>query len=70
MRTGVGLRTDDIAVVKALRESVAAVEAETGRCPQVLINNAGRIESTEVALWDADPESIKGVVEANVVGVA
>lgn len=34
MRTGVGLRTDDIAVVKALRESVAAVEAETGRRPQ------------------------------------
>ena len=68
--TGVGLRTDDIAAVKALRESVVAVEAETGRRLQVLINNAGRIESTEGALWDADPESIKGVVDANVLGVA
>ena len=68
--TGVGLRTDDIAAVKALRESVAAVEAETGRRLQVLVNNAGRIESTEGPLWDADPESIKGVVDANVLGVA
>ncbi|WP_436326185.1 SDR family NAD(P)-dependent oxidoreductase [Brevibacterium sp. FAM 27836] len=68
--TGVGLRTDDIAAVKALRESVTAVEAETGRRLQVLVNNAGRIESTEGPLWDADPESIKGVVDANVLGVA
>lgn len=68
--TGVGLRTDDIAAVKALRESVTAVEAETGRRLQVLINNAGRIESTEGPLWDADPESLKGVVDANVLGVA
>ncbi|WP_426937410.1 SDR family NAD(P)-dependent oxidoreductase [Brevibacterium sp. LE-L] len=68
--TGVALRTDDIAAVKALRESVTAVEAETGRRLQVLVNNAGRIESTEGPLWDADPESIKGVVDANVLGVA
>ncbi|MGO3894491.1 SDR family NAD(P)-dependent oxidoreductase [Brevibacterium aurantiacum] len=68
--TGVGLRTDDIAAVKALRESVTAVEAETGRRLQVLVNNAGRIESTEGPLWDADPESIKAVVDANVLGVA
>ena len=68
--TGVGLRTDDIAAVKALRESVVELEAETGRRLQVLINNAGRIESTEGPLWDADPESLKGVIEANVLGVA
>lgn len=68
--TGVGLRTDDIASVKALRESVTALEAETGKRLQVLINNAGRIESTEGPLWDADPESLKGVVDANVTGVA
>lgn len=68
--TGVGLRTDDIAAVKALHESVVALEAETGKRLQVLINNAGRIESTEGPLWDADPESLKGVVEANVLGVA
>lgn len=68
--TGVGLRTDDIAAVKALRESVVALEAETGKRLQVLINNAGRIESSEGPLWDADPESLKAVVDANVTGVA
>lgn len=68
--TGVGLRTDDVAAVKALCESVVEVEAETGRSLQVIINNAGRIESTEGPLWDADPESLKAVVDANVLGVA
>ena len=68
--TGVGLRTDDIDSVKSFREAVGAIEADTGRRLQVLINNAGRIESTEGPLWDADPESIKGVVDANVLGVA
>src|SRR5699024_6884811 len=68
--TGDGLRTDDIDSVKAFREAVNALEAETGRRVQVLINNAGRIESTEGPLWEADPESLKGVVDANVLGVA
>ena len=68
--TGFGLRTDDVAAVQALRESVAGLEAEAGKRLQVLINNAGRIESTEGPLWEADPESIKGVVDANVLGVA
>src|SRR5690625_615631 len=68
--TGVGLRTDDIDSVKSFREAVGALEADTGRRLQVLINNAGRIESTEGPLWEADPESIKGVVDANVLGVA
>ena len=68
--TGCGLRTDDIDSVKAFRESVSALETETGRRMQVLINNAGRIESTEGPLWEADPESMKGVVDANVLGVA
>ncbi|MGO0604810.1 SDR family NAD(P)-dependent oxidoreductase [Brevibacterium linens] len=68
--TGVGLRTDDITVVNQLRDSVAELEKSTGKRLQVLINNAGRIESTEGPLWDADPESLKGVVDANVTGVA
>lgn len=68
--TGFGLRTDDIDSVATFREAVGALEAETGRRLQVLINNAGRIESTEGPLWDAEPESIKGVVDANVLGVA
>jgi len=68
--TGVGLRTDDITAVNQLRDSVAGLEKSTGKRLQVLINNAGRIESTEGPLWDADPESLKGVVDANVLGVA
>ena len=36
----------------------------------MLVNNAGRIESTEGPLWEAEPESIKGVVDADVLGVA
>ncbi|SMX90744.1 MULTISPECIES: SDR family oxidoreductase [Brevibacterium] len=68
--TGYGLRTDDIDSVTTFREAIGALEAETGRRLQVLINNAGRIESTEGPLWEAEPESIKGVVDANVLGVA
>ena len=68
--TGVGLRTDDITAVNQLRDSVAGLEKSTGKHLQVLINNAGRIESTEGPLWDADPESLKDVVDANVLGVA
>ncbi|WGP04862.1 SDR family oxidoreductase [Bacillus subtilis] len=68
--TGVGLRTDDITAANQLRDSVAGLEKSTGKRLQVLINNAGRIESTEGPLWDADPESLKDVVDANVLGVA
>jgi 3-oxoacyl-[acyl-carrier protein] reductase len=68
--TGVGLRTDDITAVNQLRDSVAELEKSTGKRLQVLINNAGRIESTEGPLWEADPDSLKGVVDANVLGVA
>ena len=49
---------------------VAGLEVETGRRLQGLVNNAGRIESTEGPLWEADPESVKAVVDANVLGVA
>ncbi|PCC54621.1 SDR family NAD(P)-dependent oxidoreductase [Brevibacterium aurantiacum] len=68
--TGLELRADDIDSVSALRIAIAALETETGRSLQVLVNNAGRIESTEGPLWEAEPESIKGVVDANVLGVA
>ena len=68
--TGFGLTADDVASVAELRDSVRGLEAETGRRLQVLVNNAGRIESTEGPLWEADPESIAGVVNANVLGVA
>src|SRR5699024_2478418 len=68
--SAVWLRTDDIDYVESFRELVDSLEAAPGRRLQVLINTAGRIESTEGPLWEADPESIKGVVDANVLGVA
>ncbi|RAE29281.1 SDR family NAD(P)-dependent oxidoreductase, partial [Burkholderia multivorans] len=68
--TGFGLTVDDSASVAELRAAVTGLEAETGQRLQVLVNNAGRIESTEGPLWVADPESLAGVVGANVLGVA
>lgn len=68
--TGFGLTVDDSASLAELKAAVTGLEAETGQRLQVLVNNAGRIESTEGPLWDADPESLAGVVGANVLGVA
>lgn len=68
--SGFGLVVDEVDSVAAFRDEVLALEAKTGRRLQVLVNNAGRIESTEGPLWEADPESIAGVVTANVLGVA
>lgn len=68
--TGFGLTVDDAASVAELKAAVTGLEAETGQRLQVLVNNAGRIESTEGPLWDADPESLARVVGANVLGVA
>lgn len=68
--SGYGLRVDDVESVHAFRDVVLGLEAQTGRRVQVLVNNAGRIESTEGPLWKADPASLKAVVGANVLGVA
>ncbi|WP_193080979.1 SDR family oxidoreductase [Brevibacterium aurantiacum] len=68
--TGLGLVVDEIASVQEFKDSVLSLESDTGRRLQVLVNNAGRIESTEGPLWEADPQSIKDVVAANVTGVA
>lgn len=68
--TGFGLVVDEIASVQEFKDSVLSLEFESGRRLQVLVNNAGRIESTEGPLWEADPQSIKDVVAANVTGVA
>ena len=68
--SGFGLVVDQVDSVAAFRDSVRALETQTGRRLQVLVNNAGRIESTEGPLWEAEPESIAGVVNANVLGVA
>lgn len=68
--TGFGLTVDDVDSVAELKSQVTSLEKETGQRLQVLVNNAGRIESTEGPLWDADPQSLAGVVGANVLGVA
>lgn len=68
--TGFGLVVDEIASVQEFKDSIFSLESEIGRRLQVLVNNAGRIESTEGPLWEADPQSIKDVVAANVTGVA
>ncbi|WP_309130851.1 SDR family oxidoreductase [Brevibacterium sp.] len=68
--SGFGLVVDDAGSVQAFRDDVRALEKETGRRLHVLVNNAGRIESTEGPLWEAEPESLAGVVGANVLGVA
>ena len=68
--TGRGLVVDDAASVAEFKDAVIALETETSRRVQVLINNAGQIESTEGPLWEAEPESLSAVVSANVLGVA
>ncbi|WP_240372905.1 SDR family NAD(P)-dependent oxidoreductase [Brevibacterium zhoupengii] len=68
--TGRGLVVDDAASVAEFKDAVLALETETSRRVQVLINNAGQIESTEGPLWEAEPESLSAVVSANVLGVA
>lgn len=68
--SGHGLIVDDAASVGAFKEAILELESRTSRRAQVLINNAGRIESSEGPLWDADPDSLAGVVQANVLGVA
>lgn len=68
--TGLALVVDDVESVAAFKNAVLALETETSRRLQVLINNAGQIESTEGPLWEAEPESLSTVVSANVLGVA
>lgn len=68
--TGLGLVVDDVTSVAQFKDAVLALETETSRRLQVLVNNAGQIESTEGPLWEAEPESLRAVVTANVLGVA
>ncbi|MFP5336680.1 MAG: SDR family oxidoreductase [Actinomycetes bacterium] len=55
----------DLADVEAM---VASVEAVLGPV-DLLVNNAGIIERTEVPVWEADPAEWRAVVEADLVGV-
>ncbi|MCI2239752.1 SDR family oxidoreductase [Paenibacillus sp. TRM 82003] len=55
--------TDDHAVAAA----VHALEAELGGAA-LLVNCAGRIEADEAVPWEADPDEVRRVLEANVLG--
>lgn len=57
----------DVTDVRAVRAAVAAAEAELDGI-DLLVNNAGRIESAEVPPWQADPDEWWSVFEANVRG--
>ncbi|RBP67821.1 short-subunit dehydrogenase [Brevibacterium sanguinis] len=68
--SGFGLVVDDANSVAHFVEEIRALESATSRRALVLVNNAGRIESTEGPIWEADPASLAAVVNANVLGVA
>ncbi|GAA4285033.1 hypothetical protein GCM10022261_25640 [Brevibacterium daeguense] len=69
MRIG-GARLDvtDEDSIAALLDSVRSIERSWGVRLRVLVNNAGRIESTEGPLWEAKPEDLRSVVETNTIG--
>ncbi|GAB2683552.1 SDR family NAD(P)-dependent oxidoreductase [Thalassiella azotivora] len=59
--------TADVTDLSVVESAVAEVERELGPV-DLLVNNAGRIESTEVPPWQADPEEWWAVVETNLRG--
>ncbi|MQA01565.1 MAG: SDR family NAD(P)-dependent oxidoreductase [Streptosporangiales bacterium] len=59
----------DATDVGAVHEFVAAVEERFGRI-DLLVNNAGQIESAERPLWEIDPDEWWRVVEVNLRGPA
>lgn len=56
------------AAVARLRTDVEAVAGREHVRPRVLINNAGRIESSEGPVWEADPDSLQAVVDTDLLG--
>jgi NAD(P)-dependent dehydrogenase (short-subunit alcohol dehydrogenase family) len=57
----------DVTKPDALRAAVETVERDMGPL-QLLVNNAGRIDHTEVPPWQADPGDWWAVVETNLRG--
>jgi NAD(P)-dependent dehydrogenase (short-subunit alcohol dehydrogenase family) len=57
----------DVRDLAAVRAAVEALEAELGGA-DLLVNNAGRIESVEVPIWEADPQEWWEVAETDLRG--
>ena len=57
----------DVTDRAAIDRALAHAEQQLGPI-DVLVNNAGRIESTERAFWEADPDELWGVIETNLRG--
>ena len=57
----------DVTDREQVEDAVAAVRTELGPI-DLLVNNAGRIESTEVPVWQADPDEWWAVVETDLRG--
>jgi 3-oxoacyl-[acyl-carrier protein] reductase len=58
--------TADVGDAAQVSDAVARLTAELGT-PDLLVNNAGRIDA-EVPIWEADVEQWHGVVSANLLG--
>jgi NAD(P)-dependent dehydrogenase (short-subunit alcohol dehydrogenase family) len=59
--------TADVTDLAQVCSAVAEVEQALGGI-DLLVNNAGLIERTEVPVWEADPDEWRAVVEADLVG--
>ena len=57
----------DVCDLAAVSAAVAALEGELGGI-DLLVNNAGRIESVEVPIWEADPQEWWDVAETDLRG--
>lgn len=57
----------DVTDPSAVAAAVSAIVGQLGPV-DLLVNNAGRIESTEVPLWEADPDEWWDVVETDLRG--
>jgi NAD(P)-dependent dehydrogenase (short-subunit alcohol dehydrogenase family) len=64
-RAAIGLA--DVRVLAQVRDAVAAVRRALGHI-DLLVNNAGVIESAEVPVWEADPQEWWDVVETDLRG--
>jgi NAD(P)-dependent dehydrogenase (short-subunit alcohol dehydrogenase family) len=59
--------TADVTRPGAVREAVRAVERDLGPV-DLLVNNAGQVDRSEVPLWETDPNQWWQVVETNLRG--